>query len=96
MLNSCINKAGQLVMHVAAFRAEASIIDLLVTHGADPNSQTRNPRTQPETPVHAAVTMGKAENAKFLQELNVALNALKFAVRMKAKRKAAATRDAPH
>ena len=80
------NKDGQTPMHIAAFRACTPFIQLLTEAGADVNAPSRNPRTQSETPMAMAASMGKKENAKYLQELSVAINSIKFASRLKRRR----------
>ena len=80
------NKDGQTPMHIAAFRACTPFIQILTEAGADVNAPSRNPRTQSETPMAMATSMGKKENAKYLQELSVAINSIKFASRMKRRR----------
>jgi len=89
------NKAGQSAMHVAAFRATPAFIQLLVDHGGSIDKETTNPKTKGETAAKVAETMGKAANVKLLNDLNTAMNSIKFAARMKAKRSQQAKRSQP-
>lgn len=81
-----VNGKGQTAMHVAAFRATESFIQLLVEHGASVEQKTCDPRQITRDPIQIAISMGKEANAKFMQDLTVAVAAIRFATRMMKKR----------
>lgn len=79
------NKHGQTAMHVAAFRATEPFLQLLVSHGASVEQKTSNPRQIKRDSMEIAMHMGKDANAKYLQDLAVALASIRFAAKMKKK-----------
>lgn len=64
-------------------------MQVLIEAGADASLETNNKQTLGESPLKIATDSGKAANAKFLQDLAAATQAIKFAVKMKAKRQKA-------
>ena len=81
--------AGMAPLHVASFRATKSFMQGLIEAGADASLETNNKQTLGESPLKIAMASGKPANAQFLQDLKAATNAIKFAVKMKAKRQKA-------
>ena len=63
--------AGASPLHFAVMKGGMPIIDLLVRHGADVNSRTRNGTT----PLHTAVLYSRLEVAEFLAGKGADLNA---------------------
>ena len=84
------NKQGQTAVHVASFRSGVNFLSLLASVGGSLDALTSNPRHLKETPIDAALSMGKTENAQHLKDLQVAIRALRFAVKMRARRNRAA------
>ena len=90
------NKNGQNVMHVASFRAAPPFLQLLVEHGGDVEAPCSNGGRNPSaTPMQLADNMGKPHNAKYLTELGVAISSIRFASRMRAKRRTAGAVEQP-
>jgi len=83
------NGKGMAPLHVASFRATKSFMQGLIEAGADASLETNNKQTLGESPLKIAMASGKPANAQFLQDLKAATNAIKFAVKMKAKRQKA-------
>ena len=82
-----VNQAGQTVMHLASFQAAPPFLQLLVAYGGDVNAPcSSGGRYVAQTPTQLASTMGKKENAKCIGELQMAINSIRFATRMKARR----------
>ena len=78
------NRQGQTALHLASFRAGEGFVKMLVEAGADPNSKVTNSRRiSKETPLMMATSMGKDATAKYLADLSVTLDAVKFASKMK-------------
>ena len=78
------NKQGQTAMHIAAFRAPKVLVTALVEAGAETNVAEKNGRRlSKETPEMMATAMGREDTAQYLRDLNTAMNAVKFAGRMK-------------
>ena len=78
-----LEKQGRTPMHLAALRASPEFIQVLVNHGATPDAPTRNPRFSKEIPEEIADGAGKAANVALLKSLNVTLNSVQFAAKMK-------------
>jgi len=84
------NKSGQSVMHVAVIRARPEFLELLVANGGDVDAPCNaNGRFLSVSPAQLATNLGKPANAKLLGEMSVAIQSIRFATKMKAKRKAA-------
>ena len=82
------NGTGQTAMHLASFRSTPEFIQLLVEFGADSDAVTVNPRQPKKKAMDIANVMGKPANAKFLQDLSVAIASIRFASRMKKRKNA--------
>ena len=82
------NLAGQTAMHVASFRSTTELIQQLAESGASVDTGTSSSRHIKETPMQMATAMGKDANAKYIQELGVAIQAIKFASRMRRRKNA--------
>jgi hypothetical protein len=77
------NLAGQTAMHVASFRATTDFLQLLAESGASVETATSSKRHMKETPMQLATALGKDANAKYIQDLAVAIQSIRFASRMK-------------
>ena len=82
------NSAGQTAMHIASFRSTTELIQQLAESGASVDAGTSSKRHIQETPMQMATAMGKEANAKYIQELGVAIQAIKFASRMRRRKNA--------
>lgn len=78
------NKQGQTPLHVASFRSSKLTVQALLDNGADHASIERNPRRlSKDTAAEIADRMGRKDTAELLQSLQVTMNAVKFAAKMK-------------
>ena len=83
------DKKGRTVLHMASFRATAAFCKMLCDYGSIPDAKEKTTKWISQDPATMAERMGKPEAAQMLRELTVALNAVKFASKMKFKAKKA-------
>jgi hypothetical protein len=77
------NKKGQTVLHVAAFRATKGFVQMLVEHGAKVDALEKTRKWIPQAPLEIAESMGRSDSAQYLRELTTAVDAVRFAVKLK-------------
>jgi len=82
-----IDKKGRTALHMASFRATAAFCKMLCDYGSIPDAKEKTTKWISQDPATMAERMGKPEAAQMLRELTVALNAVKFASKMKVKAK---------
>ena len=72
------------MLHVAAFRAPKTVATMLTEAGANHKAVEKNGRRlSKETPMEMATAMGREDTAEYLKSLDVTLNAVTFASRIK-------------
>ena len=78
-------------LSIAALRAPKELVQALVDAGADIDAKEKGGRRLTrDDPATIAAKSGRSDTADYLKELGVAMNAVKFAGRMKAKTNAPA------
>lgn len=78
------DKQGRTALHMAAFRAEKEVCQLLQGSGADVNRKERNGRRlSKDTPCQMAKDLGRQDNYEYFLTFGGALTALKFENKMR-------------
>jgi hypothetical protein len=77
------NAKGQTALHLAAMRAPKAVVELLVNAGARHDVAEKTTQRIPSTAEGLAHSMARSDSAKFLGDLSVTLNTIKFAAKMK-------------